>query len=186
MIFYHIDRTCQLLNQSKIDLTPFVTENLYGSVFNNLSVHGNLYFRDLNFLNISRDIELTLEYVRVCKYQSMPSRFQSIFASRTIEESAFWIKFFANNVPFGLITIDTDNYQIFDCSWITPQPGMVSDIQTRCKPYSLGAMCDIADAYWSKKVSNKPIMEVLIPLPCKIVKTEYFHNQDEFNAIYSL
>lgn len=186
MIFYHIDRCCSLLNQTKIELSPFETKVLYGSVFNNLSVHGNLYFRDLDRLNISRDIELTLEYIRVCKYPSMPSRFQSLFASRTIEESTFWIKFFPNNAPFGLITIDTDNYQIFDCSWITPQQGMNPDIQTRCKPFSLGGMCDIANAYWSKKVSNKPIMEVLIPLPCKIVKTEYFHNQDEFNAIYSL
>ena len=185
MIFYHIDRCCRLLNQTKIELSPFETKVLYGSVFNNLSVHGNLYFRDLDRLNISRDIELTLEYIRVCKYPSMPSRFQSLFASRTIEESTFWIKFFPNNAPFGLTTIDTDNYQIFDCSWITPQPGMIPDIQTRCKPFSLGCMCDIANAYWSKKVSNKPIMEVLIPLPCKIVKTEYFRDQGEFNTIYS-
>lgn len=171
MIFYHVDRSLRLQNKNIVELSPYVSETLYGSVFNNLSVHGNLYFRDFNKLSIQRDIEMTLEYVRVVKYPHLPSRFQSLFASKTLQECDFWIKQFGIK-EYNLVTIECDDYFCFDCSWITPQLGMVVNLPTRCSPFSLGAMCDIANRYWSGEKSNTPILETLIPLPCKIIRTQ--------------
>ncbi len=171
MIFYHVDRSMRLLGEETINPTPYVNDTLYGSIFHNLSVHGNLYFRDWNTPDVQRDIEITLEYIRSVKFPHLPSRFQSIFASKTLKECEFWINKFGIK-EYNLVILESENYTELDCSWITPQPEMEVNLQTRCAPYSLGAMCDIANMYWSGEKTNTPIIEVLIPLPCKVIKTK--------------
>lgn len=167
MIFYHVDRLMRI-SEPIIELSPYETDTLYGSVFNNLSVHGNLYFRDAICLSFERDIEMALEYVRVCKYPFMPSRFQCVFGTQSIKETEYWVKQFSIKNFYNIIHIDTDRFYPLDCSWFTPQQGMIPNVMTRCKSFSFGAMCDMADKYWSGTHTNTPLIEVLIPLPCKV------------------
>lgn len=189
MIFYHIDRTSNLLPKQKM-IEPFHAQDnlLFGSVFDSLSSHGNNYFRYLGVPDLNRDIEITLEYIRAYRYSQYPSRFQSLFASRSLQEALFWTKYHPADRPLNLITIETDKFNFFDCSWITPQDGMLDglNIKSLCRPFSLGAMCDIADCYWSKKQTKKPIIEVLIPLPCKIIKIDHFDSVSQLYKNFGL
>lgn len=187
MIFYHVDRFQSLNNIANLDYCLKSNTQPYGSIFNELSSHGFNYFVRNDKTDLFSLYEIVLEYVRVLKYSNMPSRFKSLFASKHLNDTLFWVSYCCNaNQPFNLVTIESNNYVELDCSWFTMQNNTHITIPSNINPKSIAAVAEIANNYWRGLKTNTPINEVLIPLPCKIIKIKKFINIEEFIRTYSL
>ncbi len=175
MIFYHIDRTCKLTAQSEISFVKKDFSKPYGSIFDNLSKHGFQYFSSDESLNYSKEYEIILEYVRAVKFPHLPSRFTCLFASKDRETALKWAcNNSINNAIFNLVTVEADVFYAFDYTWFTPQLETQIVIPACCAKNSIGSICELANNYWSGAKTNTPLIEILIPLPCKIIKSELY------------
>ncbi len=173
MIYYHIDRTCSIqignLDFSRKSTPPF------GASFSHLSRHGYNYFAGQSDSNNSREWEFALEYIRATKYPNLPSRFQCLFATSSEKDFRQWLHyFFQYPSPFHMVKIESDSGYEFDASFFTGAKLSDFPFTLQSHPTSLGAMCEVADHYWAGEKTAKPFLEVLIPLPCKVVEIEKF------------
>jgi hypothetical protein len=107
MILYTVDRTSKLAENMQIALTRYNdvspqelqlhVDELFPEGF---SVHGERYFlkNSSNSNSINPNIELIFEIVRQAHYEDKPSRFQSFFATETVEDAKkFSSKFGTDN-----------------------------------------------------------------------------------------
>ncbi len=165
MIFYHVDRCNSLNSLGELSLIPVSPTPEFGF---KIASHGlNHFFR--NKADWSEIYELALEFVRQIKYPKYASRFECLFAHETRDKAYDWAtRYIKPNVEFQIAEIETDVFYKFDCSWFTPIAGKTV-IQLKSNSLTLSAACEIADNYWSGKETNTPDIEVLIPLPCRIV-----------------
>lgn len=165
MIFYHVDR-CNSLHS--IGELSFIPVNKIVDLGFNISCHGlNHFYR--NKADWNEIYELALEFVRQRKYPQLPSRFECFFAHETKETALDWaMRYLKPDAEFQIAEVDTEVFYKFDYSWFTPEQG-ITHIRLQSNSLTLSAACEIADNYWSGKKTNTPKIEVLIPLPCRIV-----------------
>ena len=183
MLFYHIDKHRALSKTGAI--LPFSNKpHPWGSIFTELSSHGINYFVSQNKLTHSCVYEMVLEYVRAVKYPQYPSRFHCFFASRDLRPAMFWAR--TTQDPFNLVTIEASAWNEFDCSWFTLQKDTIVKIPNNCDLNSMAALAELANKYWQKLRTNTPILELMIPLPCEIVKIETFSTAEECLSSYNL
>ncbi|HHX62151.1 MAG TPA: hypothetical protein GX707_15795 [Epulopiscium sp.] len=173
MIAYHIDRTNSLKEGDIIELQIFddIKPAFLGQILNSnypegLSRHGGLYYiSQSNQVNMKEFIlENLLEYERLLKFPDKVSRFESFFASQTLDEALIWKSILSHN-PLDKFTIwevefNHENYLHLDSSWLY------------CDIYNFSPLYTafFANKYWSGETSENPKMELLIKPPIKIVK----------------
>lgn len=137
MIAYRIDRHNELKEFSTIELkTDYSLHNTFSKFNNSFSRHGIEYLAQ-NFIDSpyygSFLWEFALEYVRVLNFPDLPSRFQSTFACKTLEDSLYWETLFQQqgfkNLKTFEISFDENNYFEGDANWFNSN-GLYSSIKT--------------------------------------------------------
>lgn len=113
-------------------------------------------------------LEFGVELVRRAYFSQYPSRLQSLFAVRNIDDFRQWPELCRpEEIPHeNIIALDvSDDTNCFDSRWL--RGGLIHG--TTGDQYYIGyssALCfDLAYKYWSKTPSNDPRWEYLIPLP---------------------
>lgn len=159
MIFYHVDRTDTLKNLKTIELIkPNVPEEFKETLLelfpNGLSYHGVHYaLQSSEEQHISTSIEQIFELYRQMYFPDKPSRFQSFFAFTSLEDAIN----FTLDYPLAKIykvSIDHDNYHIGDMNLVK------GETIIQCHKFALD--------YWSGRLSNEPLKEVLLVPPIRI------------------
>lgn len=171
MIAYHVDRTC-LLSKNQIipKLKGFELEQIFNTYNNEFSAHGIQYLTKQFDNNLNSFLwEIAAEYVRLLKYPQYTSRFQCLFATETLEELNVWKNIFENSAH-NVVKIECNKFQKFDAGWIT-RPGPFNSYKqtNKFENVSFASYCYFADKYWSKQISNSPLWELLVELPCKCI-----------------
>ena len=192
MRFYHIDRDKTLKSGL---LLPYATPKCHPaySLFPTISQHGvhyllhdvSKYVRNEygeNKLVLDPDTllnEWMLEYVRATIFPQIPSRFQCIFASKSIELLKNWINYW-NIQDCNIAEIEAEKYFELDATWYTSFKKIEQNLNslTTFKQfitrYSSVPMLEAAQRYWKGELSTHPQLEVLIPLPCQVIKVESY------------
>lgn len=166
MILYTVDRTNKLAENMQIALTRYNdvspqelqvhVDELFPEGF---SVHGERYFlkNSSNSTSINPNIELIFEIVRQAHYEDKPSRFQSFFATETVEDA----KKFSSK--FG-----TDNDLVFE---IACEGYFKADMSLLTLNNTILVESYLAHLYWKGKTcSGNPLWECLVKPPLIIKK----------------
>lgn len=203
MVLYHIDRSGTLQPGADINLLPLDTlsENCIGSVFfrefpDGVSYHGCNYTKAechcLQSINISGYdfldsrsvfgqitiassslIELTFELVRRNYFPSSPSRFQSLFAVKDLDEFKKWPELLdrAHNPQSHFLELSVpESTPCFDADLVKGGLNcVVEKANANLNRYYIGhllpACFDMAYKYWSGESTENPRWEYLIRLP---------------------
>lgn len=172
MIAYHIDRRSALKPDFIIELRDHTEKfNDKSGTMNMLypggiSNHGLLYHSLVPSPENAAFLESVFEYERRLNFPEKQSRFQSFFASETIEDALKWNMSFNKNgsCPIWEVEFNHSNYLKLDQSWTSNfQPG---------SPYI--SMANNANRYWSGELTEIPFMELLILPPIKIIRNISF------------
>lgn len=180
MIFYHVDRTKllkpnQVLNYEKLPskCNTEIVEYCQNKFHNNLSRIGIKYtaYAIPQNLDYSRFLaEIFLELYRQQHFPNLPSRYQSICASDSIEQAHFWyenLKQSKNeNLDYNIVTFHSEKFFKADASWRDLIAGnlSISTIELWSKNY------------WTGEIFNKKSrIEYLLPLPIKVKDVIYSH-----------
>jgi len=194
MIAYHVDRYNLLSENQIITLTKpeYLYEKHEGvadKLFpDGISKAGSVYLSDLSLSNlysipatptlgdlvsslnssargtIQRFREIEFEYIRRLSFQDMPSRFQSFFGTKTLEEAKDWRGLFT---PTGT-HLAPIIWEVEVCT-----PAIELDVAWRdldiwdvhgTPHYNMGNGYSYAFKYWSGARYHKPMPELLIPL----------------------
>lgn len=222
MVLYHIDRAGTLQPGKDITLCPLDTlsGNCRDSEFfrefpDGVSHHGSNYIREtcpyfqsiniggidfadiksvfgrINTLNSSL-MELTFELVRRSYFPKYPSRFQSLFAVKTIAEFEKWPEL-SDKVPnpqaqfFELDVPDSTPY--FDANFV--RGGLICGVEksdTNINRYYIGHLLpscfNLAYKYWSGEATENPRWEYLVRLPIPGTSVRTVHWEPEAAAFH--
>lgn len=172
MVYYSADRRGLYQPNSAISLTqwndinPSLLQNYVSQNYSNgLSTHGEQYLlqNTSHATNPSVLLELLLESVRMAKFPTKPSRLQSIFGCRTVEEVRSFQNGVGGNAGGRIFEINSEaDVHIGDMSLYT----------LNCTSLVLMARLDM---YWQGETlssdlapNHVPFWEVVIPLPAEV------------------
>jgi len=176
-VYFHVDRLCRLSSGQIIISSKEATgyETLRAQMMHELfpggvSRHGVEYFIDSGHAQPSVDtngmIEMIAELMRRVKYPERPSRFQSLFAWQTLEDAYR----FAGQSKLSR----PDNANPAFAVWEVDTMGSGEIFASDMKLLSLGTCWLDAfvhiDAYWHQDYSSDPFVEVLLPLPVRVIR----------------
>lgn len=177
MIVYHVDRAARLQagqiitlrrteDISNPDQQAYVAQ-LFGA--EGISSFGGPYTRD-NSGNLHQPIEwfkeTVFEYVRRLWFPRMPSRFQSFFSVKSFEAALRWINIFDRPNKEPLVwEVEVSQALELDACW--RDQNYYIDGQLVFDPAKTHAA---AVQYWSGMISHAPRLELLSPLPVRIVR----------------
>lgn len=170
MIAYHVDRQEQLTLGQVIDFgfCGGVHDNLNAYLRmiypDGLSYHGTSYFSD-QFKSHERivagAIEMVFEYERRLHYPDRLSRFQSIFAARTLDGARQWANYFGiTNPKIWKIEYSHDFCEEYDASFLA--------LLNTEPPYLRAA--SLAHSYWRFQESESPLKELLVKCPAQVIE----------------
>ena len=183
MIFYHVDRARTINVCGELNI-PFESSSPNDTIYETLSLHGKQYLLTAQPPNYSLDYELTLEHIRALKFPDKPSRFQCLFASKTKDEALLWAKKHCTTENlFHIVEIESDVFYEFDASWLNSSIAQSQQIPFTGPASSTAYYFDIANRYWSGKLTNKPEIEVLLPYPIKVIKIEDYISHISINSV---
>lgn len=172
MIYYSADRRGLYSPDREISLTQWndVSPSILQDFLNNnypegLSTHGEMYLLKNTALatNTSVLLEMLLENVRLAKFPEKPSRLQSMFACRTIEE----VRSFQNGVGANA------GGHIYEV--VSDAPVHVGDMGLYTLNCTSIILMSRLDMYWRGETlpadlapEHQPFWEVIVPLPAMI------------------
>lgn len=172
MIAYHLDRDHVLHENSFLTLkntnasTNCDSIQLYG--LNSVSHWGHAVYDYLNNQGQNYDfstainiqIELNAEIIRQNYFPEKPSRFKSLFAVKHLEDFKLWEKFLPVNSDSVIYEVKYEPTQCaaLDASFLKGNVGLSPLQQTE----------DLIK-YWKGIRSSNPLIELVIPLPVKIL-----------------
>lgn len=169
MIVYHVDRKSQLSVNQIINLQSDITlDNIFDIYNNTFSEHG------LNYINQYSDSsvwELCLEFIRLNYFPNYPSRLQSFFCIKTLEEALFWKGFFSSqtNSKINICKIEANTIHEFDVRWITNPPSIPINDNFPFNNGSIATILQCSYKYWNQELTDNPLKELLVELPVKVV-----------------
>ncbi len=162
--FYHIDRLSQLRKGMLLkltnysDITPKALQAHVDAMFpDGVTKHGQQYFISPTSIakHTNSSIELIFEYVRRAHFPDKPSRFQSVFAFKTINDAlAFQQK------------VDNTNSMIWE---VEARNSFTADMHLLSNSCTTLYCSFNANLYWEGKHSEMPFWEVLLEPPVKII-----------------
>lgn len=172
MLVYHVDRlgtmTPGVLPLMPIeDSAPSEVRFFADSMFpEGISYAGHVFLKSVPLTdNSNPEIkEIEFEYIRRIWFPEMPSRYQSLFASRTLTEAFSWRYRLCKGKSYPntcIWEIEAPDHAMFDldASW--------RDIVHRengVRMYSVWRNYSEAHAYWSRRKTEQTRMEVVLPL----------------------
>lgn len=160
MIFYHVDRANSIKKLKTINLfKPSLPEMLNKALFelfpDGISNHGYHYaLQSFKWQHASTSAEQIFELYRQLYFPNKPSRFQSFFAFTSLEDAIN----FTLDYPLAKIyevSIDHENYHIGDMNLVK------GETIIQCHKFALD--------YWSGRLSDNPLKEVLLIPPIHIL-----------------
>lgn len=168
MLFYHVNRKTDfeindVLNYLSLpkNSNPELVDYCNKHFPEGLSQMGYKYSSYINPNSVeysSYTSEVILEIFRQKSFPNLPSRFQSVFCSSSIEEATFWYKQLKLKSA-NILVFESDNFYKFDAAW--------RDIIAA--NLSMFSVEMFANNYWNGKIFEKsPRIEYLLPLPLKI------------------
>lgn len=119
MIFYALDRNKSLAENQSIelkchnDISPKILQEHVNILFpEGVTKHGDTYFLDSYSKpsHVNGLLELIFEYVRSSYFQNKPSRFQSIFAFKKLEDVAVFIKKIGYQGEYKIWKVECSNF----------------------------------------------------------------------------
>lgn len=164
--FYIVDRQHSLREGLTIELTrysdisPRELQLHVDDMFpDGLSSHGERYFlrSDALALVASPNIEILFEYVRRAAYPSRPSRFQSVFAFRTLADARIFRASYSTKTE-PIWELHAQSYFIADMRLLTAGNSILW--------YSY-----LAHKYWKGEPSEDPLWEVLLVPPVTVLRS---------------
>ncbi|WP_440110397.1 DUF2441 domain-containing protein [Paenibacillus sp. QZ-Y1] len=169
---FHVDRFANLKEGQVVQLAnvqigqPMLQDIIDSRYPDGLSAHGYYYYalpsKEEGKIQDAL-AENVYEYERRLYFPHLPSRFQSIFASETIEEALEWVKIVRRDDIKPLIweiEFDHSDYIKADSLLIGID---IKDVSLLSPPYH-------ANRYWRGEPSDNPQYEMLIKLPVKVNK----------------
>ena len=176
MIAYHIthdtveiNQICELLDPDlsiiRDDMKHIITD-IYPE---GLSRWGNyLYPQRSNAQNAGMMVYETIyEYERRLNFPDLPSRFQSIFATKSIEDLKIWLPTFqARNIPFFIWKIDTLDSSVIELDSNYLAGGDVFGLQA----FSPVLTSFAANKYWKGSMTDNPRKELLVSPKIKFIE----------------
>lgn len=174
MVFYHADTRLDLKAGQILNCNFPLDAFQFGKITSNVSPHGR-YYLTREEGSASREWEITLEYVRAMLFPDLPSRFECMFATRSIECLTKWIEL-RNISQYRIAFVESDPAYPLDASWYT-YIDQTKDSIVRRNP-SISSLPDKtlieamerAACYWRGDRSEYPLEEVLLPFPCKVLE----------------
>ena len=179
-IYYHVDRletkltegmTVELHHTHDLKNDPRLAAQLIVSIWpNGLSDHGANYLGKPHTMNpsqpaaldVSAAIDVIFELVRLAHYQQCPSRLQSLFACRTLNEAEkFALNYLASGKQSGankatIWSVETEREGFFaDMAWLN------------VGRYWFDLVAN-AHEYWKGNATANPIWEVLLVPPVHV------------------
>lgn len=171
MIAYHVDRSAMLTPNQTLELFDNIKFNtLFNDYNNSFSNHGLQY---LNQYSDSAIWELCLEFIRLTKFPNFPSRLQSFFGVKTVEEAIYWQGYISSQISIktNICQIEFSDCYEFDARWITNPPIYSKEPSNYgFNQKSIAVMLDYCYKYWNKEISPNPLMELIIVPPIKVIK----------------
>lgn len=168
MILYHVDRTMKLESGSIINFQGLPkTANSeiieycdlhFPEGLSNIGLIYTTYAVPEESTYATHTSEIFLELYRQKNFPSLPSRFQSICASDTIEQAIKWFHMLKLKNA-NIVIIESNNYFKADATWRDLIAGNLS----------IASVEDWTHNYWSEKMNahcSRP--EYLVKLPVKI------------------
>jgi hypothetical protein len=161
--FYSLDRKGLLLDGKEIGLVrwsdvdpPMLQEHLDSLFPDGVSNHGDRHLVTENAAtDLEPNIELVFEYVRRAQFPHRPSRYQSVFACRTVED----VVLFRNE--FG---------QPSDSIWLLEaDDAFDTDMRFLTLGGSALVVSWFAQRYWQGDESDMPLRECLLVPPVTVV-----------------
>lgn len=173
--FYHLDRGNKLEVGQSIDLVkindincrdnPMFTQTLQSHFYNlfpnGVTSHGDGYFASSSeYAIISPAIELLYEYVRKANFKDKPSRAESFFAVKSLNDIQRFADMYRINIyECSIWEVECENYHRGDMNLLKILP---SNLITSY----------FANEYWSGGTADdpQPFWEYLLTTPVKIVR----------------
>lgn len=165
--FYHVDRRDALAAGETVELEPIgEAETDDGSVLealypDGLSNHGRYYCTQDLYDQDSDDLwdfscELIFEQVRAAEFPERPSRLQSVFGFRTLQEAEEFAETFVDS-PCSIWRVTTDEFFVGDMELVDAED------------YAHGV--HQANYYWrGRTFVTDPLWEVLLVPPVEVVE----------------
>lgn len=180
--FYHVSRAGKLEGEITLskDFSSLVIEKP-NTFFNNneliktiedyfpngISRHGENYLShkifywhddvtNKDFIPYIPSIELVFEIIRIAKYPTLPSRFQSMFAFEKLED-ALNFKSLYSKEDCPIYIVEANKY-------------IKRDMNLLKIGFNISGGITLAEKYWSAQQSETPEWEILLELPVKIIK----------------
>lgn len=173
MIAYHIDRDHQLKQGQVLGLYHNLNELsfLERQMFpDGLSYHG-LHYINEDIQNVGGNIpsyyimEYELELIRKCYFPSLPSRFQSFFALKSLDDVKQWSNIWDTSAPIWSIEYNESQSIIRDSNLL--YPGF--EKQEFNDYFHLNNSFLYYYNYWNGYNTPHPRLEILISPPIKIL-----------------
>lgn len=174
MIAYHIDRDHRLKQGQVLGLyhnsnePSFLERHMFP---NGLSYHG-LHYINEECQNIGGNkpsyyiMEYELELIRKCYFSKLPSRFQSFFALKSLDDVKQWSNIWDTSAPIWAIEYDESQSIIRDSNLLCP--GLKK--QDSNDSFNLNDSFLYYYSYWNGYNTPRPRLEILIAPPVKILE----------------
>lgn len=169
---YHIDRSNTLTSGQIINLTPSPNPSfLENCLFpNGVSYHG-FHYLDESVQNMGGNkpayyvMEFELELIRRCFFPKLPSRFQSFFALKSLDELGKWAGILNASSTIWLIEFDESQSVSLDSNLLIPtlEKHETEDV------FSPQNSFFYYYCYWNNCYSPNPRLELLIKPPIKVL-----------------
>ena len=175
--YFHVDRLNRLIEGQKIqvlytaqELAKFKTNraDMMSDLFpQGLSYHGQRYLIDQRKTpdkDIDGQVEVLAEFMRRTRFPKRPCRYQSFFACRTLEDALRFRQEYGGSIS------DKTERQTSIWEVETKRPVFEGDLR-HLTHWECWSDCFVRlDWYWRQVLSDNPLIEVLMPLPVRILR----------------
>jgi len=174
-IAYHIDRSNTLYEGQSLELTPLtnltegekqlkiigldqISHHAYNTV---VAYHNTNFANTISFDQVNcAQMEKYLEIIRQLYFSSYPSRLMCLYSAKDIKSLKVWIEYLKLDEGYNVWEIG------YDASKTVELDAYFLRANTLKNPFDFESLIK----YWRGQISNNPLVELLIPLPVKVLR----------------